>query len=89
MPSRTLSGKIGITKIEPMPFQIFQTTLPLKNRASRHGAGWIFKLFIYALLLVFLFVQTLAVFAAVLSQPQPSLEVSDIDTREFPSSARR
>ena len=84
MPSRTLSGKIGITKIEPMPFRFFQLTLPLKNKASRHSAGWISKLFIYALLLVFLCIQTFAVLAGVLLQPQPSLEVSDIDTREFP-----
>ncbi len=84
MPSRTLSGKIGISKIEPMPFRFFQLTLPLKNKASRHSAGWISKLFIYALLLVFLCIQTFAVLADVLLQPQPSLEVSDIDTREFP-----
>ncbi len=46
--------------------------------------GWISKLFICALLLVFFCIQTLAVLAAVLPQPQPSLEVSNIDTREFP-----
>ena len=84
MPSRTLSGKIGITKIETMPFKIFKPTPLFNNRAPRHEVGWISRLFICALLLVFLSIQTLAVLAAVLPQPQPSLEVRNIDTREFP-----
>ena len=84
MPSRTLSGKIGITKIETMPFKLFKPTPLFNNRALRHEVGWISKLFICALLLVFLSIQTLAVLAAVLPQPQPSLEVRNIDTREFP-----
>ena len=84
MPSRTLSGKIGITKIETMPFKIFKSNPLFKNRAARHEVGWISRLFICALLLVFLSIQTLAVLAAVLPQPQPSLEVRNIDTREFP-----
>jgi len=84
MPSKTLSGKIGITKIETMPFKLFKPTPLFINRATRHKVGWISKLFICALLLAFLSIQTLAVLAAVLPQPQPSLEVRNIDTREFP-----
>jgi len=67
-----------------MPFKLFKPTPLFKNRAARHEVGWISKLFICTLLLVFLSIQTLAVLAAVLPQPQPSLEVSNIDTREFP-----
>ncbi|GAA5342730.1 MAG: hypothetical protein canaca05_02220 [Anaerolineaceae bacterium] len=67
-----------------MPFKLFKPTPLFKNRATRHEVGWISKLFICALLLVFLSIQTLAVLSAVLPQPQPSLEVRNIDTREFP-----
>ena len=67
-----------------MPFKIFKPTPLFNNRAPRHEVGWISRLFICALLLVFLSIQTLAVLAAVLPQPQPSLEVRNIDTREFP-----
>ena len=67
-----------------MPLKIFKPTPLFNNRAPRHEVGWISRLFICALLLVFLSIQTLAVLAAVLPQPQPSLEVRNIDTREFP-----
>ncbi len=67
-----------------MPFKIFKPTPLFNNRAPRHEVGWISRLFICALLLVFLSIQTLAILAAVLPQPQPSLEVRNIDTREFP-----
>ena len=75
-----MSIKLGLCKLPKLQ----QSGMPTHHRALRFRLHTLGKAFITALLLSLLLMQSFTALAATLSQPQPSLEVSNIDTREFP-----
>lgn len=75
-----MSIKLGLFKLPKLQ----QSAMPTHHRALRFPLHTLGKVFITALLLSLLLKQSFTALAATLSQPQPSLEVSNIDTREFP-----
>jgi hypothetical protein len=75
-----MSIKLGLCKLPKLQ----QSAMPTHHRALRFPLHTLGKAFITALLLSLLLMQSFTALAATLSQPQPSLEVSNIDTREFP-----
>ena len=75
-----MSIKLGLFKLPKLQ----QSAMPTHHRALRFPLHTLGNAFITALLLSLLLMQSFTALAATLSQPQPSLEVSNIDTREFP-----
>jgi hypothetical protein len=75
-----MSIKLGLFKLPKLQ----QSAMPTHHRALRFPLHTLGNAFITALLLSLLLMQSFTALAATLSQPQPGLEVSNIDTREFP-----
>lgn len=75
-----MSIKLGLFKLPKLQ----QSAMPTHHRALRFSFHTLGNAFITALLLSLLLMQSFTALASVLLQPQPSLEVSSIDTREFP-----
>ena len=75
-----MSIKLSLFKLPKLQ----QSAMPTHHRALRLRLQTLGKAFITALLLSLLLMQSFTALAATLSQPQPSLEISNIDTREFP-----